>query len=124
MDYSTRAFPVFHHLPEFAQNHVYCVDDAIQPSHPLLSPFPPALNLSQHQGLFQCQWLLSDRSSPWAQASGAGGFPGGVVVKNPPANAGDARDVGLIPGSGRSPGGGNGNLLQYSCLQNSIDRGA
>ena len=47
-----------------------------------------------------------------------------VVVKNPPANAGDARDVGLIPGSGRSPEGGNGNLLQYSCLQNSIDRGA
>ena len=46
------------------------------------------------------------------------GFPGGSVVKNPPANAGDAGDVGLILGSGRSPGGGNGNPLQYSCLEN------
>ena len=43
-----------------------------------------------------------------------------LVVKNPPANAGDARDVGLIPGWGRSPGGGN--PLQYSCLENSMDR--
>ena len=50
------------------------------------------------------------------------GFPGGLVVKNLPANAGDTRDVGLIPGSGRSPRGGNGNLLQSSCLQNSLDR--
>ena len=40
------------------------------------------------------------------------------MVKNPPANAGDIRDVGLIPGSGRSPGGGHGNPLQYSCLEN------
>ena len=53
MDCSTPVFPVFQHLPEFAQTHVHCVDDAIQPSHPLLSPFSPALNLSQHQGLFQ-----------------------------------------------------------------------
>ena len=45
------------------------------------------------------------------------------VVNNPPANAGDARDVGSIPGSGRSPGEGNGNLLQYSCLENPMDRG-
>ena len=52
------------------------------------------------------------------------GFPDGAVVKNPPANAGDARNVGLIPGSGRSPAGGTGNPLQYSCLENSIDRGA
>ena len=52
------------------------------------------------------------------------GFPGGTVVKNLPANAGDARDAGSIPGSGRSPGGGNGNPLQYSCLGNPIDRGA
>ena len=43
-----------------------------------------------------------------------GGFPGGTVVDNLSANAGDTRDVGLIPGSGRSPGGGNGKLLQYS----------
>ena len=51
-------------------------------------------------------------------------FPGGTVVKNPPANVGNARDTGLIPGLGRSPEGGNGNLLQYSCLENSMDRGA
>ena len=43
---------------------------------------------------------------------------------NPPAYAGDAGDMGLIPGSGRSPGRGNGNPLQYSCLENSMDRGA
>ena len=47
-----------------------------------------------------------------------------LVVKNPPANAGDVRDAGSIPGSGRSLGVGNGNLLQYSCLENPIDRGA
>ena len=47
------------------------------------------------------------------------GFPGGSVVKNPPASAGD---VVSIPGSGRPPGEGNGNLLQYSCLENPMDR--
>ena len=47
-----------------------------------------------------------------------------LVVKNPPANAGNTREVGSIPGLGRSPGGGNGNLLQYSCLKNPMDRGA
>ena len=52
------------------------------------------------------------------------GFPGGTVVKNPPVNAGDIRDVGSIPGLGRSPGGGNSNPLQYTCLGNPTDRGA
>ena len=52
------------------------------------------------------------------------GFPGGSVVKNLLANAGDKGDVGLSPGSGKSPGGGNGNPVQYSCLGNPIDRGA
>ena len=47
-----------------------------------------------------------------------------LVVKNPPANAGDVRDMGLTPGSGRSPGGGHGNPLQNSCLENPIDREA
>ena len=47
-----------------------------------------------------------------------------LVVKNLPANAGDTRDVGFIPGSARSPGRGNGNPLQYSCLENPMDRGA
>ena len=46
------------------------------------------------------------------------------MVKNPPANAGDARHVGSIPGLGRSPGEGNGNPLQYSYLENPMDRGA
>ena len=49
------------------------------------------------------------------------GFPGGSVVENPPANA---VDTGLIPGLGRSPKGGNGNPLQYSCLENLMDKGA
>ena len=52
------------------------------------------------------------------------GFPGGSVVKNLPANAGDAGDVGSVPGWGRSPGGGNDNPLQYVCLGNAMDRGA
>ena len=46
------------------------------------------------------------------------------MVKNPYANAGDVRDLGLIPGSGRSPGGGHGNTLHHSCLGNPMDRGA
>ena len=49
---STPGLPVHHHLLEFTQTHVHRVSDAIQPSHPLSSPSPPALNLSQHQGLF------------------------------------------------------------------------
>ena len=56
MDCSTPGFPVFHYFPEFAQTHVHRVGDAIQPSHPLSSPSLPALNLSQHQGLF---WWVS-----------------------------------------------------------------
>ena len=51
------------------------------------------------------------------------GFPGGASG-NLPANAGDIRDAGLIPGSGGSPGGGHGHPLQYSCLENPTDRGA
>ena len=52
------------------------------------------------------------------------GFPGGLVVKNPKATAVDIRDTGLIPGFRRSPGGRNGNPLQYSCLENPMERGA
>ena len=51
-------------------------------------------------------------------------FCGGPVVKNLPPSTGDTGDVGSIPGSGRSPGRGNGNPLQYSCLENPINRGA
>ena len=52
-----QGFPICHQLPDFTQTHVHWVSDAIQPSHPLLSPSPPAFNLSQHQGLFQ--WVSS-----------------------------------------------------------------
>ena len=57
MDCSTPGLPVHHQLPEPTQTHVHHVGDAIQPSHPLLSPSPPAFNFSQHQGLFQ--WVSS-----------------------------------------------------------------
>ena len=57
MDSSTPDFSALHHLPGFVQTHFHGIGDAIQPSHPLLSPSPPALNLSQHQGLFQ--WVSS-----------------------------------------------------------------
>ena len=59
-------------------------------------------------------WIRENYRDIW-------GFPGGSVVKNPPTNAGDP---GSIPGSGRSPGGGNGIQLHYSCLKNPMDRGA
>ena len=52
------------------------------------------------------------------------GFPDGTVKRNPPASAGDARDAGSVPGLGRSPGVGNGNPLQYSYLESSMDGGA
>ena len=53
MDRSTQGLPVHHQLPEFTQAHIHQVGDAIQPSHPLSPPSPPAFNLSQHQGLFK-----------------------------------------------------------------------
>ena len=59
------------------------------------------------------KWLPSEYILPWW-----------LVVKNPPASAGDIRDAGLIPGSGRSPGGRHGNPLQDTCPENPIDRGA
>ena len=61
--------------------------------------------------------LEYDKGASWASQVA-------LVVKNLPANAGDARNKGLILGLGRFPGVGNGNLLQYSCLENSMDRGA
>ena len=57
IDRSTPGFPIHHQLPELLQTYVHQVRDAVQPSHPLSSPSPPALNLSQHQGLFK--WLSS-----------------------------------------------------------------
>ena len=59
--------------------------------------------------------------APWSKAQAS---QAALVVKNPPANAGDIRDAGSIPGSGRSPAGGRSNPLQYSCLVNPMDRAA
>ena len=75
MDCSTPGLPVHHHFPELAQTHVHRVSDAIQPSHPLSSPFPPALNLSQHQGVSSLHqvpnyWCFSFRISPSNEYSG------------------------------------------------------
>ena len=69
MNHSTPGLPVHHQLPEFTQTHVHRVGDAIQPSHPLSSPSPPALNPSRHQGLFQ--WVNSSRevAKVWVSAS-------------------------------------------------------
>ena len=69
MDCSTSGFPVHHHLPELAQTHVHWVGDAIQPSCPLLSPSPSALDLSQHQGIFQWVSSSSGDHSTGASAS-------------------------------------------------------
>ena len=71
------------------------------------------------------QLLVSRKSSVSSKSSESPGVSQVVlVVKNPPANAGDVRDASSIPGLGRSSGEGNGHLLQYSCLENPIDRGA
>ena len=69
MDWSTPGFPVLHHLLELAQTQVHWVGDAIQLSHPLSSPSPPAFNLSQHQGLSQWQFLASGGQSIGVSAS-------------------------------------------------------
>ena len=77
MDCSTPAFPVLHYLPEFAQTHAHWISDAIQPSHLLPPPSPPALNFPLHQGLFQAlpirrpkYWSFSFSISPSSEYSG------------------------------------------------------
>ena len=69
-----------------------------------------------------CQLRFKEENRLYLSLGGASWMT--LVVQNPPANAGDVRDVGSIPGSGRSHGEGNGNLLQYSCLENPMDRRA
>ena len=66
----------------------------------------------------------SFQNIPETYSSSKGVSQVALVVKNPLANAGDIRDEGSIPGSGRSPGGGHGNAPWYSCLENTMDRGA
>ena len=73
MDCSTPGLPVHHQLPEFTQTHIHCAGDAIQSSHPLSSPSPPAFNLSQHQGLcirWPKYWSFSFSISPSNEYSG------------------------------------------------------
>ena len=69
MDCSTPGFPVHHQHPELAQIYAHQISDAIQPSHPLSSPSPPAFNLFQHQGLFKCQLFASGAQSIEVSAS-------------------------------------------------------
>ena len=69
-------------------------------------------------------WLSTELQETGLSTNACGASQVALVVKNPPANAGVVRDLGLIPGSGKSPGEGNGNSLQYSCLENPMDRGA
>ena len=79
-------------------------------------PVPMSISLfSMFSQFFKVPFALNSQS--WASQAA-------LVVENLPANAGDIRDVGLIPGSGRSPGGGHGNPFQYSNLENPIERGA
>ena len=79
----------------------------------------PASGCQAEPGMWQSQCELTGfQGSSWLW-----GLPRWHSGKNPPANAGYARNVGSTPGSGRSPGRGHGNPLQYSCLENSMDRG-
>ena len=96
--------------------------------NPGIEPRSPALEadalLSEPPGKPVTKDSLKDKNKQKFINMCIPGLPGGTVVKNPFANAGEARDAGSIPGLGRSPGERNGNPLQYSCLGNSTDRGA
>ena len=89
LDCSTPGFPVHHHLPELTQTHVHRIGDAIQPSYPLSSPSPPAINLSEHQGLFSESvlhirwpkyWSFSFSISPSNEYSGLISFRMDLLV--------------------------------------------
>ena len=76
MDCSTPGSSVLHYLPEFAQTHVHWVSDTVQPSHPLSPSSPPALNLSQHQGLFQwVSWLFTSGGQSTGASASASDLP-------------------------------------------------
>ena len=76
---------------------------------------PPSVGFSRHLEVVGCHFL-SENPNTWSSVV--------LLVKNLPADAGDVRDVGLIPGLRRSPGGGNGTPLQYFCWENPVDRSA
>ena len=87
-------------------------------------PQPEAIPANQRKG-FDVEISSLARSLPvWEPVLFTGGLPGGTSGKNPPASAGDVRDVGSIPGSERSAGEGHGNPLQYSCLEHPMDQKA
>ena len=89
------------------------------------SKFYPGVFWSRYHFAWRCQRSQDTQLTPLVSFDLVHMlWPGGREVKNPPANVGDARDAGSIPGSGRSPGIGNGNPLQYSWLENSMDREA
>ena len=115
MNCSTSGSLVLHCLPEFTQTPVHWVSDAIQLSHPLSPPSPLALNLPSIK-VFSKEDL--------GAANSYMGLSWWLSGKEPACNKGDARDAGSISGSGRSPGGGNSNLPQYSCKENPMDRRA
>ena len=75
MNCTKPGLPVPHHLPKFAQVHVHCICDAIQPAHRLSSPSPSAFNLSQHQGLFQWVGCLHKLTKKTGASASASGFP-------------------------------------------------
>ena len=102
--YSHNSIRLSSNLPETTQHHPMQISSDERPS-------PAARGVSNLSSLLAFSYW-------WTDASQAA-----LVAKNPPANAGDLRDAGSIPGSGRSPGGGHGNPLQYSCLENPTDRG-
>ena len=103
MNRSTPDLPVHHQLLEFTQTHVHWVDDAIQLSHPLSSPSPPALNLSQHQGLFK--WVSSSH-----QVAKVLDFQLQHQCRRP----------GFSSCVGKTPGEGKGYPLHYSGLENTV----
>ena len=129
MNRSTPGFPVHHQLLEFTETHAQRVSDAIQPSHPLSSPSPPAPNPSQHQSLFQwvnsshevakvLEFQLEHHSFQRNPRANPQSFPDSWVGIESTCNAGDPS---LIPRSGRSPGEGKGYPPQDSGLENFMD---
>ena len=121
-------FPAFYPLSS-----LLCVScsSSLSPSHSLSLLLPHLFFLPSHLPSLSCTVLLTDLKKKKKILNYLTkciaiqlGFPGDSVVKNPPAKAGDSRDVGSIPRSRQSPEGGNSSPLQYSCLENPMDRGA